>query len=160
MRWLLFLLSSASVEDFRHWKMIDKLLNGFSFESDQHFYRNRFVKTFQYLTPTGGGLWMRLLSRIRGKRSKLIQNRKSSIEWVQMTIFNEIVHAICFVFMLALNIWILVQGKFSSALVVLLLNLIINLPAIFLQRFNRFRLVRIYKITKKEMVDFSASNST
>lgn len=133
--------------------MINKIVFGFFFESDPNVYRNRFIKAFQYLTPTGGNFWINCLSRIKGRRVKLIKGRRAGIEWAQVTIFNEILHILCFIFMMVLNVWIFVQGKLVSTLIVLLLNLVINLPTIFLQRYNRLRLIKIYKISKKEMLN-------
>lgn len=62
-------------------------------------------------------------------------------------------------FLLALNIIVIIQGKMGWTVAILLMNIFINFFAIILSRYNRIRIIRIFDLQKDEL-NLSNINNT
>jgi len=63
------------------------------------------------------------------------------------------------VFLLALNIIVIIQGKMGWTVAILLMNIFIKFFAIILSRYNRIRIIRIFDLQKDEL-NLSNNNNT
>lgn len=131
--------------------MKEKFLFGFDFEHNTRFYEKIGIRIYKYLIPTLGDFWIRTYERIFDKEIKLLSTRKKAVNFTNMTLVYELIHYFGFVFLLALNVVVFVQGKVGWTLIILLMNIIINIYSIFLQRYNRIRLIKIFDIRKNEL---------
>ena len=76
-----------------------------------------------------------------------------------MTLLYEVIHYFGFVFLLALNIIVIIQGKMGWTVAILLMNIFIKFFAIILSRYNRIRIIRIFDLQKDEL-NLSNNNNT
>ena len=131
--------------------MKEQFLFGFNFEKYTCFYEKIGIRTYKYFVPTYGDFWIHLYQKIFNKKINLVSTRKKAVEFATITLIAEAIHYLGLVFLLILNIIVFVQGKIISTLVIFLMNLFINVFAIFLNRYNRIRLIKIFKIQEYEL---------
>ncbi|WP_409079701.1 hypothetical protein [Salibacter sp.] len=131
--------------------MRNYFLFGFNFERNTRFYEKIGIRTFKYLVPTCGDLWIKLYQRIFKKKVSLTTTRKKAVHFATMTQVYELIHYFGFALLLTINIIVLLQGKINSTIWIFLMNIVVNLYPIILNRYNRIRLSKIYDIKKKEL---------
>jgi hypothetical protein len=142
--------------------MREYFLFGFNFERNTRFYEKIGVRTFKYFVPTCGDLWIKLYQKVFKKKVSLTSTRKKAVHFASMTQVYELIHYFGFVLLLVINVIVLFQGKTSSTVWIFLMNILVNVYPIILNRYNRIRLSRVYYIQKNELnlSDISLSERT
>ena len=108
-------------------------------ESEVSFYRRIGARQFGRYVPTGG-------SRIPLFPSFLVKkaNRRESVEsFIRLTLGIELGHEILAGAVAILSIYIWLAGFHLAAVASIIINVVFNGYPIILQRYNRFRAIRI-----------------
>ena len=126
--------------------------NGFLyvFEKEITIYKFLGVRKFKRIVPFGD-CWISLFNQLFSKRSRLLRSREHAIIWVIFTMVVESLHLLAFIVMMWFAIKHLLDKEFIGGIRILLINLIINLYPIMIQRYNRFRLIRTFKINLDDL---------
>ncbi|MBC7877077.1 MAG: hypothetical protein H7Y59_07910 [Anaerolineales bacterium] len=102
----------------------------------------RFFK--RYLLPTE-----LLLFRLRGKKAamqggqEVLKAELKRLEWE--TRRNEVIHSLALLFTVSILVFKLPQLSIVEFLVIFAINLYVNVYPIFVQRYNRFRIMRLLR---------------
>jgi hypothetical protein len=108
-------------------------------EKNGKIYTSLGIHTFRKLLVWIG--W----EKLNKKANPVEKNSKALIHLYQQTKKSELGHLIIFFIVLAFNIFVGVKFGLSQSLWLLILNVLLNLYPIFLQRYNRPRLKRALK---------------
>jgi hypothetical protein len=120
-----------------------------------HYFREkpweRKGKTYERL---GINLFRKLLvllgwEKLNKKDNPVEKNLKALTHLEYRTRQSELGHLIIFIIVLAFNIYVAVQFGIGESLWLLVLNILLNLYPIFLQRYNRPRLQRVIALSKR-----------
>lgn len=108
-------------------------------------------KTYEQL---GINLFRKLLvllgwEKLNKKDNPVEKNLKALMHLEYRTRQSELGHLIIFFIVLAFNIYVAVQFGIGESLWLLVLNILLNLYPIFLQRYNRPRLQRVIALSKR-----------
>jgi hypothetical protein len=111
------------------------------FELDGRLYEMLGVRQFKRVASAGD------FFNNRRRRShpefRNVKNYRSVIEWEARTRFNELAHLGNLTFNMVMVAWLVFQGRYTWIVPILILNLILNVYPIMLQRYNRARIRRI-----------------
>ena len=108
------------------------------FEKDGYIYQFIGVQYFKKLVSKGP---LAILASIHfhGKRDRLDYYYKE-------TLWGEAIHGVEFLMILVLALYALIRGWWRTAIYFMIFNTIINFYPIILQRYNRFRLLRVIEL--------------
>ena len=112
-----------------------------SFERDGRLYAMFGVRQFKRFAPAGD------FFNYRRRRSdpafRNVKNYGSALEWESRTRFNELAHLCNLMFSLVMLVWLYLRARYTWLAPILLLNLILNVYPIMLQRYTRARIQRL-----------------
>jgi len=89
------------------------------------------------------------------KSCPIEKNTKALVNLHYQTKRSEIDHLIIFVIVLAINVFVAIKYGILKSLYLLILNVILNLYPILLQRYNRPRIERALNLSKRREENFS-----
>ena len=132
--------------------MLLKLFNGFKFEKETTLYKKIGVTSFKKMIPTLGDYWINLYNKYSAKKIRFIKTRKSAISWIRITIFIESIHILSF--------WVINYGivnnltnqNWTKVFILIVINILIKLYPILIQRYNRIKMVQIFNININEII--------
>jgi len=131
--------------------MLQKLFYGFEFEKETNLYKKIGVIFFKKMVPTLGDSWINLYNKYSSKKMRFVKNRKDAIVWTRITIFLESIHLLSFLIMSYGIINNLISQNWNKAFILFVINILINLYPILTQRYNRIRMIRIFKINMDDI---------
>lgn len=131
--------------------ILSKFYSGSKFEKETSFYKWIGVILFKKIVPTGGDFWLKTINKRRKKKIRVIKNREDAIGWTIFTIIVECLHIMGFLVMNYFIVKILLNQRWNTGLFIITLNLLINVYPIFIQRYNRIRMIQIFGIEFKEL---------
>jgi hypothetical protein len=103
------------------------------------------IKTFVKFTPT------EILARIQKKKKRRVfKSKKGLIKYFRDTLIGELAHVASLCILLIGSIVFVVKEFYFEAIILCIINVIINLYPIFLMRYNR---IRIASVLKKSIPD-------
>ncbi|BAX78418.1 glycosyl-4,4'-diaponeurosporenoate acyltransferase CrtO family protein [Labilibaculum antarcticum] len=126
---------------------------GFKTEIQTEVYERLGVRHFKKIVPFGD-FWIRLYNKVFTKQLSVFTSRQNAILWFIFTLVVEFVHCTALIFLLWLTIQSTINAEYYKALKITLINIVINLYPIFVQRYNRIRILRTYKITMTDLNTF------
>jgi hypothetical protein len=118
-----------------------RYFNLFSFELSGRLYEALGVHQFKRVASAGDFFNRQRRRSDPGFRN--VMNYSSAIEWEKQTRFNEIAHLCNLTFSLVMVIWLCSQGRYTWISEIVILNLVLNVYPMMLQRYNRGRIQRI-----------------
>lgn len=134
-------------------KLSKNVIQGFHFEKKFELYEKIGVTQFKKILPMGG-FWINIFNQIFNKNFHVMTSRENAIVWLIFTIAVEFLHVLGFI----LSIYYILKFNFESeylkVLKAILLTIVINIYPIMVQRYNRIRIIEIYKITNNEIRNF------
>ncbi|HYG40322.1 MAG TPA: hypothetical protein VD908_16955 [Cytophagales bacterium] len=130
--------------------MLKKLFYGFGFEAEGEFYKKFGVHKFKKIVPFGD-YWLSLYNYFFSQQLRLISNQRSAEVWVIFTLSVEILHLLGLIIMLYFMVDSLEQNDYSGFIKTTLINVLINLYPLFVQRYNRLRILKIFKLTLQDL---------
>ncbi len=101
----------------------------------------------------GGYYTNAAVSRPRGRKRRTIRGKRSAYEWLIFTVVAELGHGIFFVVMLAMSVRYEWAGRWDDIATTAVLNLIVNLVPIMVQRYNRARILRAFDVDDAKVLD-------
>jgi len=131
--------------------LLSKLYLGSKFEKELTFYKRIGVILFKKIVPTGGDFWIKTINKHRSKKIRVIKNREDAIAWTIFTIIVEGIHGMGFLIMNYFIIKVLLNQRWETGMFLIVLNILINIYPIFIQRYNRIRMIQIFGIELKEL---------
>jgi len=131
--------------------LLSKLYLGSKFEKELTFYKRIGVIFFKKIVPTGGDFWIKIINKRRKKKFRVIKNREDAIAWTIFTIIVEGIHGMGFLIMNYFIIKVLLNQRWETGMFLIVLNILINIYPIFIQRYNRIRMIQIFGIEFKEL---------
>jgi len=131
--------------------LLSKLYLGSKFEKELTFYKRIGVILFKKIVPTGGDFWIKIINKRRKKKFRVIKNREDAIAWTIFTIIVEGLHGLGFLIMNYFIIKVLLNQRWETGMFLIVLNILINIYPIFIQRYNRIRMIQIFGIELKEL---------
>ena len=134
-------------------RILEKIFRGFDFEKQTEFYEIIGVSQFKKIVPLGD-FWINLYNRIANKNLRLITSRENAVVWLIFTIAIECLHITGFLISLYFITKYNLENEYLKILKALLFTAVINTYPIMVQRYNRVRILRIFKITNKEIKQF------
>ena len=120
-----------------------------SWERSGEIYRYLGVDFFRKLLVWIG--WEKLIR----KSSPIEKNTKALVHLHYQTKRSEIDHLIILIIVLAFNVFVAIQYGILKSMSLLILNVILNLYPILLQRYNRPRIERALNLSKRREGNFS-----
>jgi len=131
--------------------LLSKYYSGSKFEKELTFYKRIGVILFKKIVPTGGDFWIKIINKRRKKKFRVIKNREDAIAWTIFTIIVEGLHGLGFLIMNYFIIKVLLNQRWETGMFLIVLNILINIYPIFIQRYNRIRMIQIFGIELKEL---------
>ena len=101
----------------------------------------------------GGYYTNAAVSRLRGRKHRMIRGKRSAYEWLIFTVVVELGHGIFFLVMLAMSVRYAWTGRWDDVATTTVLNLIVNVVPIMVQRYNRARLLRAFDLDAAKVLD-------
>ena len=126
---------------------------GFNTELQTEVYERLGVRHFKKIVPFGD-FWIRLYNKAFTKQLRFCTSRQNVIIWFIFTLAVEFLHCTALIFLLWLTIQSTINAEYYKALKIIVINIVINLYPIFVQRYNRVRILRTYKITMTDLNNF------
>jgi hypothetical protein len=111
------------------------------------------VHHFKKILP-GGDYWIRLYNYLLSKNEKEIKSKQDARKWVVLTIVFESAHFLSFLIVTITIIHDLIDASYIQALKATGINLVVNVFPIFVQRYNRTRLLKIFNLSFKDVKNF------
>jgi hypothetical protein len=111
------------------------------FERNGRVYEALGVRFFKRFASAGD-----LVNRRRRRfdsQFRNVRNHDSALEWEARTRFNELAHLLSLAFSVVMIGWLCFRERYTWLPVIALLNLVLNVYPILLQRYNRARIHRI-----------------
>jgi len=133
--------------------VLKKIIRGFRFEKKSDFYEKIGVTQFKKIVPLGD-FWINLYNRFFKKNLHIITSRENAVFWLIFTIAIESLHIIGFITSLYFITEYNLESDYLKILKIILSTIIINIYPIMVQRYNRVRILGIYKITNEEIKNF------
>jgi len=134
-------------------KFVQKILFGFKFEQNPQFYHSWGVRLFKRWVPFGD-FWIGLYNKVFSKRLQMIETKDDAIVWVLLTWTVEILHFLVFIVIFWLTVQALFQSHYVKGFMFSILNIIINVYPMLVQRYNRIRILRIFRISPGDIKHF------
>ena len=135
------------------YRIIEKIYRGFGFEKRSQFYEIIGVSKFKKIVPLGD-FWLNFYNRITKKNLRLITSRENAVVWLIFTVAIEFLHIIGFLISLKFIIRYNLENEYLKIVKALVFTTVINIYPIMVQRYNRLRILRIFRITNKEIKQF------
>ena len=132
---------------------MQKILFGFIFERETDLYERIGVRGFKKIVPLGD-FWIMLYNKLFSKRLRIINSKKDAIVWFIFTFSVELLHFIGFIITLWFTIQSVINADYYKVLKLTGINVIVNLYPIIIQRYNRIRILEIFKITLSDLKTF------
>ena len=126
---------------------------GYVYEKEIPVYQALGVRVFKKFVPFGD-YWILMFNKIFSKEIRLLKSKENAIVWVIFTIAVELLHSVAFFIMIWLAIKHLINEEYLRLLRTLVFNLIINVYPILVQRYNRFRIIKIFNINSEDLRQF------
>ncbi|HET9424512.1 MAG TPA: hypothetical protein VFO55_04000 [Gemmatimonadaceae bacterium] len=101
----------------------------------------------------GGYYTSATLSRLRGRPYRTFRGRRAAQEWLVFTLVAELGHGVFFLVMLWLAIREALKGDWRDMAITTLINLVVNVIPIMVQRYNRARIVSTLGLTGASVLD-------
>jgi len=133
--------------------ILEKILRGFRFEKQSKFYEIIGVSQFKKIVPMGD-FWINLYNRFAKKNLRLITSRENAVVWLIFTIAIECLHIIGFLISLNFIVRYNLENEYLKIIKTIVSTIVINIYPIMVQRYNRVRIVEIFRITEKEIKNF------
>lgn len=130
--------------------MLKKLFYGFNAEKEGKAYKKIGVHQFKKIVPLGA-FWILVFNKLFSQKIKLLSTQKHAEIWVIFTVAVEIIHSIGLTAMLYFMLRSLGERSYLEISILMLMNILINLYPIFVQRYNRLRLLKTYKIKIRDL---------
>lgn len=132
---------------------LEKMIHGFRFEKQSKFYEIIGVTQFKKIVPLGD-FWINLYNRVSKKKLCLITSRENAVVWLIFTIAVECMHIIGFLISLNFIVRYNLESEYMQVLKTVLSTIVINIYPIMVQRYNRVRILKIFKIKNEEIRNF------
>jgi len=116
----------------------NRFIFGYIYVNEISVYKILGIRTFKKFVPFGD-YWILFFNKIFSKELRLLKSKENAIVWVIFTLAVELLHLIAFFIMIWLAIRHLMNEEYLRLIRTLVLNLIINIYPIMVQRYNRFR---------------------
>ena len=129
------------------------LLYGFTFERKSGFYKKIGVHHFKKILPVGDW-WIKLFNLLFSKKLRVVKSKQDAITWVIFTLSVESLHLLAFLVIIGFTIEDLIHADYQQATKALAINLLVNVYPVFVQRYNRTRLLRIFQLTFRDVKNF------
>lgn len=130
--------------------MLKKLFYGFNAEREGKVYKKIGIHQFKKIVPLGG-FWTRIFNKLFSQKIKLLSTQQHAEIWVIFTVAVEIIHFIGLTAMLYFMLIFLEEMSFLKISFLTLLNILINLYPIFVQRYNRLRILKTFQIKIQDL---------
>jgi hypothetical protein len=126
---------------------------GFQFEQQPKFYKKIGVHHFKKILP-GGDYWIRLYNFLLSKNEKEIKSKQDARKWVVLTMVFESAHFLSFLIVTITIILDLIDASYLQALKTTGMNVVVNVFPIFVQRYNRTRILKIFNLSYNDVKNF------
>ena len=133
--------------------ILNRIFRGFHFEKKSDLYEKIGVIKFKKILPMGD-FWINLFNKISKKDFHIITSRENAIIWVIFTVAVEFLHLAGLIFSFYFILKFNFESEYIKILKAILLTIIINIYPIMVQRYNRLRILKIYKIRNEEIKNF------
>lgn len=133
--------------------VIRNFFYGFKFERETSFYRRIGVHHFKKILPAGDW-WIKFFNLVFSKNLRIVKSKQDGIIWVIFSLSAESLHLLVFLIILGFTIDDLFQADYQQAVKAMAINLFVNVYPIFVQRYNRTRLLRVFNLTFKDVKNF------
>ena len=121
-------------------------------EQGGRFYERLGIKHVSKLLM-GGRYTNAAFGHLRGRRFVMISGRRSAYEWLVVTVVAELGHGLFFLVMLAIAARSASAGGWRDAGVTMLVNTVVNVIPIMVQRYNRARIVRAFGLDAAQVLE-------
>jgi hypothetical protein len=111
------------------------------------------VHHFKKILPVGDW-WIKLFNLLFSKKLRVVKSKQDAITWVIFTLSVESLHLLAFLVILGFTIEDLIHADYQQATKALAINLLVNVYPVFVQRYNRTRLLRIFQLTFRDVKNF------
>jgi hypothetical protein len=101
----------------------------------------------------GGYYTNAVVRRLRGRKHRTIRGKRSAYEWLIFTVVAELGHGIFFLVMLVMLVRYAWAGRWDDVVTTAVLNLIVNVVPIMVQRYNRGRVLRALDLDAAKVLD-------
>lgn len=143
------------LEDFKEYYFRPK---AFENRQDGKVYEKLGVRFYKKYVPTGGNYFK---ERINFRPITNAASKEKGLEWLlSFTRSAEFVHVLLFAFTFVVSVSALFRGEFRGAFVSTLINLIVNIYPIMLQRYNRVKIIKVLANIKSKRIIGSNPLST
>ncbi|MBS1632444.1 MAG: hypothetical protein JST10_07715 [Bacteroidetes bacterium] len=142
LNFLLMLFTQAFIETLKS-PLTSSYYNEQKWERRGKIYQRFGIDLFRKLLVWIG--WEKLTK----KSSPVERNADALVNLLYQTKKSELGHLVILVIVLGFNVFVLFKFGFLKSLSLLVLNVILNLYPIFLQRYNRPRVIRAIKLSKR-----------
>lgn len=132
---------------------INKLVKGFNFEKNTNVYEKLGVHQFKKIVPFGDS-WIKLYNSICGKKISLIRSKSHAVIWLIFTLSVEFLHFTALLILMFFIVKSAIDKNYISFFKLTGINILVNLYPIMVQRYNRIRLFKIFKLTKGDLTKF------
>lgn len=123
-----------------------------AWEADGRLYERLGIRHVSKVLPGGGGT-NAVLTRLRGRRHRMIRGKRGACEWLVFTVVAELGHGVFLLVMLAIAMRQGWAQRWSAAATTMGLNLVINFIPMLVQRYNRGRILRAFGWDAGVMLD-------
>jgi hypothetical protein len=113
----------------------------FAFEQGGRLYRLLGVRTFKRFASSGD--YSNRWRRRSDPGFRVIRSYGDAVAWEARTRFNEAVHLASLLLSAGMVVWLATQSRYSWLPVIAVLNVVLNVFPILLQRYNRSRIRRV-----------------
>ena len=111
------------------------------FEQHGRLYEYLGVRHFKYVASAGD-----YVNRWRRRTDPSFRNVRTydeALAWEARTRFNEVAHLACLAFSVVMALWLCSWGRYTWLPVIVVLNVLLNVYPILLQRYTRSRIRRL-----------------
>ena len=131
-------------------KFIKKTVYGFEFERKTNLYERIGIRQFKKIVPLGD-FWIILYNKLFSSNLRIIKSKEDAIIWVLFTLSVELLHFIAFNIILWFTIRYAINSDYYKVFTSIGINIIVNLYPIIVQRYNRVRILEVFKITLSDL---------
>lgn len=129
------------------------IVSGFKCEREFSVYQSLGVHHFKKILPFGD-FWIRIFNTVFNKKLKLVNTKQKAIVWFIFTFSVECIHLLGFLILLGFTINAALVVNYESVLEWTFINSIVNIYPMMVQRYNRIRLIRLFKIKSSDLSNF------
>ena len=133
---------------------MQKIVTGFNWERDTKLYEKIGVRQFKKFVPVGD-FWIMVYNKFSSKKLKVVNSKQTAIVWLLFTLSVEFLHFIAFLIILWFTVESAMNADYYSMLEWTGINMFINLYPIMIQRYNRIRILKIFKINFEDIETFT-----